>query len=238
MLSKLFAAFRPRQRAGLDADAAQARYTEGLVHLRDGRVDTARAAFEAAHRLLPQAPAPLRMLGFCGWFDGDIETARRDYDRAIAAALAEGDVAEAGVLRINRLIDTLPQIAASAAQLGEERLWFEGELDALLAAPPRIDDPLQAIHRTVFYLGYQGQSDRDVNAKLARLFLRCAPSLGYVAPHAIAPASKESATGAAGVRPRIGFVSMNLNQHSVGAWYNHFVRRVVEAERFDSVLFT
>ena len=31
---------------------------------------------------------------------------------------------------------------------------------------------------------------------------------------------------------------MNLNRHSVGAWYNHFVRRLVEAERLDTVLFT
>ena len=150
MLGKLLAALRPRQRAVPDADAAQARYTAGLVDLRDGRIDAARAAFEAAHRRLPAAPAPLGMLGFCGWFDGDTEAARRDYDRAIAAALAGGDTVEAGVLRINRLIDTLPQVAASAAQLKEERLWFEGELDALLAAPPRIDDPLSAIHRTAF----------------------------------------------------------------------------------------
>ena len=211
----------------INEDAAQARYTEGLVHLRDGRIDAARAAFEAAHRLLPNAAPPLGMLGFAGYFDGDTAAGRRDYDRALAAATPQ----ERGVLRINRLIDTLPQIASSAAQLCEERAWFERELDALLAAPPPVADPLQEIHRTVFYLGYQGLNDRDCNVKLARLFAACTPSLAYVAPHT-------AAAPAPGARLRVGFVSMNLNKHSVGAWYNHFVRLVIASARFDCTLFT
>ena len=165
-----------------DDSAAQHFYTRGLVHLRDMRIESARGCFELAHRLMPSAAAPLGMLGFCGYFDGDTVAGRRDYDRALAVALP----AERGALRINRLIDALPQIAPSAAQLAEQRAWFERELAALLADPPRIADPLQDIHRTVFYLGYQGGDDRSLNTRLARLFLACTPSLGYVAPHAAA----------------------------------------------------
>ena len=213
-----------------DDSAAQHFHTRGLIRLRDGEIAAARRCFDLAHRLLPSASAPLGMLGFCGYFDGDTVTGRRDYDRALAVAKP----AERGALRINRLIDTLPQIAATAEQLRSERAWFERELGALLADPPKIADPLQEVHRTVFYLGYQGGNDRALNTRLARLFLACTPSLGYVAPHALTAQT----LGAPARRPRIGFVSMFLNRHSVGAWYNHLVRLLIESGRFDCTLFT
>jgi tetratricopeptide (TPR) repeat protein len=213
-----------------DDSAAQHFHTRGLIRLRDGEVAQARRCFELAHRLLPNASAPLGMLGFCGYFDGDTVTGRSDYDRALAVAKP----AERGALRINRLIDTLPQIAATAEQLRSERAWFERELGALLADPPKIADPLQEVHRTVFYLGYQGGNDRALNTRLARLFLACTPSLGYVAPHALVARTP----AAPARRLRVGVVSMFLNRHSVGAWYNHLLRLLIEGGRFDCTLFT
>ena len=224
--------------AAVDDSAAQHFYTRGRVHLGAGRIARARRCFELAHGLLPGTAEPLGMLGFCGYFDGDTIAARRDYDLALEMA----GPGERGRLRINRLIDTLPQIASSGAQLQAQRAWFESEIDLLLADPPVIADPLQEIHRTVFYLGYQGLNDRTINAKLARLFLACTPSLGYVAQHAVvaapgaAPAGRVS--GASLSRARIGIVSMFLHKHSVGAWYSHLVRLLIESGRFDCTLFT
>ncbi len=237
MLTRLLAAFKAAKTKPCNTraantepsggDAAQQQYTQGLVHLRDGRVEHARASFATAHQMLPTAAPPLGMLGFCGWFDGETQAARADYDRAIGLATP----AERGVLRINRLIDTLPQIAESGAQLQAERAWFERELDALLADPPSIAGPLQEIHRTVFYLGYQGLNDCAANRKLAQLFAACTPSLNYVAAHV-------RAVPQPGVRLQVGFVSMNLHKHSVGAWYNQLLRGVLDAQRFDCILFT
>jgi len=217
--------------------AAQHFYTRGLMHLRHRRIDRARRCFDLAHRLVPNAAAPLGMLGFAGYFDGDTASARRDYDRALAVAAP----AERGALRINRLIDTVPQIASSTAQLREERAWFERELDALLADPPQIADPLQEIHRTVFFLDYQGCNNRELHIKLARLFLRSTPSLAYVAAHAASartPGTLGAYPSAAARRPSVGIVSMFLHKHSVGAWYKHFVRRLIESGCFECVLFT
>jgi protein O-GlcNAc transferase len=83
----------------------------------------------------------------------------------------------------------------------------------------------------MFYLCYQGRNDRDLNSKLARLFLRCCPGLERVAAHA-------GKRGKPAARPRVGFVSMSLTEHSVGAWYRGLVRLVIESGRFDCVLFT
>lgn len=207
--------------------AAQRLYTRGRVHLRDGRVVASRRCLGLAHGLYPQASEPLGMLGFAGYFDGDVDAGRRDYDRALAVAAPH----ERGPLRINRMIDTLPQVFDSQAHVDASRRVFETDLAALATEPPAIADPLADIHRTVFYLCYQGGNDRALNERLARLFLRTTPSLGYVAAHV-----RDRAR--AGGKPRVGIVSMFLTGHSVGAWYRELVRQVVESDRYDCVLFT
>ena len=60
-----------------DDSVAQHFHTRGLIYLRDERISAARRCFELAHRLLPQAPAPLDMLGYAGYFEGDVEAAHR-----------------------------------------------------------------------------------------------------------------------------------------------------------------
>ena len=83
----------------------------------------------------------------------------------------------------------------------------------------------------MFYLCYQGENDRVLNERLARMFLRASPSLGHVAARARARARRVG-------KPRVGIVSMFLTGHSVGAWYRELVRQVIESDRFDCVLFT
>jgi protein O-GlcNAc transferase len=209
-----------------DDSVAQHFHTRGLVHLRNLQLPQARHCFEIAHRLYPQSIAPLDMLGYTGYFEGDVAASRRDYDRALALAAPK----ERGLLRVNRMIDTLPQVYDSAAHVDEARSAFSKELDELLASPPGIADPL-SVHRTVFYLCYQGRNDRELNARLAKFFQRACPALGHVAPHTM----KERAPGE---RQRVGFVSMHLTSHSVGAWYRELVRLVIESGRLDCVLFT
>ena len=212
----------------LERSAAQHLYTRGRVHLREQRVAEARRCLALSHALLPKAPEPLDMLGFAGYFDGEVEAGRADYDRAIERASPQAR----GALRVNRLIDTLPQVFDSQAHVEAAREAYSRELDALLADPPVLDDPLEQVHRTVFYLCYQGGNDRVLNEKLARLFLRACPSLAGIAPHVARGGRRRDG------RLRIGIVSMFLTGHSVGAWYRELVRQVLESGRFACTLFT
>jgi predicted O-linked N-acetylglucosamine transferase (SPINDLY family) len=181
-----------------------------------------------AHRLLPHAAAPLEMLGLAGYLSSDVDAGRAHYDAALVRATA----AQRGALEVNRLIDTLPQVGHSSAALDEARAWFEAELDRLLAHPPAIPEPLAAIHRTPFFLCYQARNDRSTNARLAALFLRASPELGYVSPHALAPQRRD------GGKLVVGFVSAYLGRHSVGVWYRDLVRMVIEDERFETIVFS
>jgi len=202
-------------------------FARGIHHLNEDDAGPAENCLQLARRLLPNAAAPLEMLGLAGYLSGDIPAARAHFERALLFATA----AERGALEINRLIDTLPQVGDPSADLADARAWFETELDRLLAHPPEISDPVTAIHRTPFFLGYQGLNDRSANTRLAELFLRSSPGLGYVSPNAGAR------TRRAGGNLTVGIVSGHLGRHSVGVWYRDLVRLLIETGRFETVLF-
>jgi tetratricopeptide (TPR) repeat protein len=199
-------------------------FARGVQHVNASDPGAAEFCLRLAAQLLPRAAAPLEMLGLAGYLCGDIEAAQARFDEALARATD----AERGALEVNRLIDTLPQVAPSAAVLAHSRARFGAELDRLLARPPAIPDPLAAIHRTPFFLCYQGMNDRADNARLAQLFLRAAPGLDYAAPRV---------SGPRGGKLKVGFVSAHLGRHSVGVWYRDLVRLVVEGGRFDTQVF-
>ena len=199
-------------------------FARGVRHVNASDAGAAEFCLRLAARLLPHAAAPLEMLGLAGYLSGDVDAARAHFDHALARA----SDAERGALEINRLIDTLPQVGPTAAALAEARAWFGAELGRLLARPPAIPDPLAAIHRTPFFLCYQGMNDRADNGRLAELFLRAAPTLGHVASRVAGPR---------GAKLKVGFVSAHLGRHSVGVWYRDLVRLVVEGGRFDTQVF-
>ncbi len=222
------AAYAAARRADTGGALAVHLLNRGRHYLNEGSARQAERCLILAHRLSPLAAAPLEMLGFSGYVSGDVIAGRAWYDRALEAAAPE----ERGAIAINRLINTIPQIATSAPALTEARAAFEHDLDGLLADPPHIADPLAAINRTPFYLCYQGANDRESHARLAALLLRCSPSLAYVAAHVVTPAGDGSR------KLRIGFASANLGRHSVGAWYGEMVRLIFESERFEVTLLT
>jgi predicted O-linked N-acetylglucosamine transferase (SPINDLY family) len=223
-----FAAARQME-AGKPAEAMVAHhfFSRGVHHINAGRHGPAEWCLQLAHRLLPHAAAPLEMLGLTAYLAGDTSAARAHFDRALERASA----AERGALEVNRLIDTLPQVGLSRAALAGARAWFDAELDRLLVAPPAIADPLAAIHRTPFFLCFQGRNDRSASARLAELFLRSSPGLGYVAPRAATRSRR------AGDRLTVGFVSAYLGRHSVGILYRDLTRLVIEGDRFETLLF-
>ncbi len=202
-------------------------FERGIHYINEEAALPAEGCMKLAHRLMPQAAAPLEMLGLVGYRLGDIDASRAHFDRALERATA----AERGALEINRLIDTVPQIGASRAALDASRAWFESELDRLIAQPPSVPDPATTIHHTPFFLGYQGRNDRATNERVASLLLRSSPGLGYVSPQVAA--RKPRSVG----KPTVGIVSGYLGRHSVGVWYRDLARLLIERERFDTVVF-
>ena len=202
-------------------------FVRGVHYLNAEEPDRADVCLALAEHLLAGAAAPAEMRGLAGYLSGDTRAAHAHFARAAARASA----AERGAIEVNRLIDTLPQVGMTGAELAAARDWFEAELDRLLAAPPAIADPLRAIHRTAFFLCYQGRNDRAANERLASLFLRASPGLAHRA------AGLDARAAPRGRKPVVGVVSAHLGRHSVGVWYRDLVRLLIETDRFETVLF-
>jgi len=180
--------------------------------------------FQIAAELRPTDPDLLNRAALASVRIGRVDEAGRWFGRLVETSSSDA-------VRIKRMIALLPQIYRSKAHLASARARYATELDALLTGHAVLRDPLTEIQLTNFFLCYQGASDVDLQRKLAQLYLRACPALGYIADHCREPAPR-------GARVRVGVVSAFLRSHSVGAWYNRLFQYLCADERLELLLFT
>ena len=158
------------QATRLKPDFFQAWNNLGLALEDLNRQNEAGSAFRQALAVRPDYPAALKNLGRLCAASGDVETARTCYRR-----LSELEP-ENWAARIAAAL-MLPAVHASAEALAAVRQRFSTELDALLkqAETPTgtAEQRLSALElHTNFFLAYQGEDDRDLQAGYARLTRR------------------------------------------------------------------
>lgn len=127
---------------------------------------------------------------------------------------------------------TVPRIHASVASIVESRLCFEQGLrrllvdvdDSMFDAPSRI----AAAQWSNFYLGYQGEDDRDLQILYGNLLCRLlAPAM---------PALPRLATPRPGQRIRVGFASCFFRDCTVGHYFRSWITDLDPA-RFEVSVF-
>jgi protein O-GlcNAc transferase len=183
-----------------------------------------------------------------------IESGAADGEFANQQSLADG-------LRI-RVAGLVPRvIQADWAMLSHRATFIRNVLDLRkgLQRPLRLVDPTTEVGGVItFNLNYMGFNDRRIHESVARLYESSAPHLLYVAPHCHSPAAPNNSTpsdkwtaatnwSAARThyyrsghiersKRRIGFVSNNLKDHTIGKL---FAGTVVHLDRnkFEVVLF-
>ena len=134
--------------------------------------------------------------------DGDRDLAMATYGAALRVR------AEPAV-EMRRALTVSP-LPASKDEIRATRDDMMDRLQALLARPPAIQDPLAQVNLTAFFLAYHGMDDRPLNETIAQLYLKSCPSLAYVAPHCRGGARR------AGRRLRVGLVSTYFHGHTIG----------------------
>lgn len=132
---------------------------------------------------------------------GELAAARDAYDLALAKGGPPG-------IRLRRDL-LLPIIPESEATYTAAHESYAVSLEALLAAPPPIENPLTESPASRFYLAYHGRNDVELQRNLAAIYLQSCPGLAWTAPHCRAPTRRP------GPR-RIAFVSRFLFDHSIG----------------------
>lgn len=199
---------------------ALARCNLGNLFREQSKMQSAIEEYEAALQIEP-LPWVWNNLGLARMIQGRW----READAAFAKTESLLGTPSDG-LKIRRAL-LLPVVLESFDHLRETRQKFEAEINRLLDSPLAIDDPLIDVGMTVFHLAYHGGNDRELYAKLARMYQHACPSLRYVAPHCLPGAWRPPvATGQGGTdRPiRIGFVSKYFYNHSVGRHYMGVIR--------------
>lgn len=228
----------------------------GLLHsLRENRAE-ARKSFETALRYRADFPEAYNGLGLCFTEEGQFEQAEQAFLKALelhpdfadaAANLAKAcqtdgqvDKARRWFARSNELCrnDSLriklaalvPAIMGTQAEVEHCRAAVERQLRELELQPLSITEPdLLKFADTNFFLAFQGFNDRDVQAAVARLYLRACPSLGAVAPHA-------ARARTAGAPVKLGFISRFFWKHSVGNYISPTIECLARDPRFDVTL--
>ena len=188
------------------ADPSLAEPHSNLGHelLAVSELDRALACFRRAIELDPGHVEANAHLVQCMLDMGRDEEAEAAYRQAVAAD-------RRGTLEL-RMALMLPAFMHSTEAIQRSRNRLSERLAELEAGTISIDDPIAAVHESYwFYLAYHGLNDRALVERIARLFLRACPSLGFQAAHCAAPVARK-----AGARIRLGFVSAYLKEHTIG----------------------
>ncbi len=177
------------------------------LYFEQNQAEPARIAYEQTLRLDPTLYDAATGLASVLAQQGKVDEAAQAYRRALEIKPNDG-------LRIRIALQTyvVPQ---TAAEMVETRQRMEADFAALLARPLRVDDPVQGIGITPFYLSYQGLNEKAFQQQLAKLILHATPSLAFVAPHCRPGAVRRPIDR----KPRIGFVSKYFYDHPVGKHY-------------------
>jgi len=214
---------------GRDAEARgcfeRARRTEPRIARRYHEVGTrlyqrshreqAIACFFIASRLDPAEAAHFAALGDVLLAGGREAEARDWFTQSVSIDPRPGFV-------LKKVISGLRAVYDSSAQMLEARRRYAEELERLEATPLRMQRPHLEVSCQPFFLAYMGMNDRDLQERLARIYLKASPELAYVAPHCAAGRARRP--GAL----RVGFASAYFRRHSVGMFYNGVVRRLLE----------
>ena len=128
--------------------------------------------------------------------------------------------ADEGLLA-QRLI--LPAIQQSNDAIRQTRADFEGAVDEFLRTPPQVHDLDRLDGLTGFFLAYHSACNRDLQIKVARMYLRAMPSLATATSGGDLPPRRPG-------RIRVGFVSAFMYRHSIGHTTRGLVEQISRAE--------
>jgi protein O-GlcNAc transferase len=125
-----------------------------------------------------------------------------------------------------------PVILRSQDEIEVARDHFRQGFERLLRDDVKIDDPLQRVNTTNFYLAYHGLPNRPLQELAARYYQNAVPNLDWAAPHCRGEARRRPRDG----RIRIGFLSDFFREtHTVGRLYRGLIEKLPR-DRFEVIL--
>lgn len=187
----------------LTPNLAQAHAGAGMASMDLGRPHEAIQHYQRALDIDPHHGAAFQLLCVVQYKLGDHESLRATLAERHRAARSEDGASIARALALPSLLDSRQEIEQIRARLS-------AEIADLSRSTLEVRDPSTEVGSTSFNLAYQGEDDRDLHERIARLHLHACPGLEYVAPHCARSQPR------ANQRVRVGIVSAFLRDHSIG----------------------
>lgn len=167
------------------------------------RFEEATEAFRKVVSLKPELAYAHQNLGYALYEQGFHDSALACYQKASSLSPAHSLLVQQRIL--------IPIISESVDQIDQTRNELNRNLDTMMQEHLRINNPIQEIGRTNFFLAYHGNDDKALQMKFAALYRKICPSLSMTAPHCPQTGGHR--------RPgkiRVGFISKFFKNHSIG----------------------
>jgi protein O-GlcNAc transferase len=233
----------------LQPNFAGAHCNLGNVQKSLGQIDEAEASIQRALSLEPELPEGHHNLGlvkqiqeraeeavacFRKAIDANPNFAEAHYDLGMALkALSKIDEADQQIAKAVELEPgnagwqmsrklLLPTIPSSLEEIQTYRDKFAREVKAAIGEGLKIEDPLNDIGGSTFYLAYHNLNNRPIMEDVGKMYKALCPSLVYEAPHC-----RRVTAGDRG-KLRIGFLSSFFRNHTIAklsrGYIEHFSR--------------
>jgi protein O-GlcNAc transferase len=247
---------RYRIAIGLDTARPEPHCNRGSVLHRLGRFEEAVAEYVCALKLTPSFADAWSNLGAALQAMGNVVDGEKCLLRAIEISPSHSRALSnlADVLRIQgkfsqaieiyrraqrvdrnnsslkvKLVLAQPVILDSRESAVAQRAEVMASLQNLIEQGVQLSDPNREVGTTNFYFAYQGLNDIELQSLTAKFYLRSCPQLEWTAPHCLAPARSPDS------RLRIGIVSANLYEHTIGKFYHGIIEKL-SRKRFEVVV--
>jgi len=176
-------------------------YNLGIAQQESGNLDEAIANYQQTVQLDPTYAKAYNNMGAIFKETGRPDKAIDCYEKSLQINPNAGIEIQMALL--------FPLIYESRKLILSERDRLSKQIEALTKANLTLQDPVKEVGTTSFYLAYQGLNNRDLQEKLANLYLRACPDLAWVSPQC-------SSQGTTGAKISIGIISRFFHEHTIG----------------------
>ena len=205
------------------SDFHKAHNNLGIALKEQGKLDEAIAHYNRAIALKPDYQEAYNNLGNALKSMERFEEAKACYQKAL-------ELKENYGIRI-KLATLLPAIMPAKETISLYRRQIDDSIDNFLRSGVVLHDPLKEVGQTNFYLAYHGINNRDLQVKIAKLYINACPSLLYVAPHC-----KNSKGVERSGKIKIGFISSNFHNIAIGKHFRGVIANL-SRELFEVYVF-
>jgi protein O-GlcNAc transferase len=192
----------------------------GLLFFQTNNISESIIFYKKALKVNPKNAVTLMCIGKCFERLNELDRASKYYDTYTALDPKNGTCSMSNALLVR-------SIFLDGNDILDMRRRTNEELEKLLNSSQKIENP-EKFNGTYFYFSYHGICNKALNQKIAQTYLKLCPPLQWVAPHTTHWTAPKN-------RIKLGILSENLRQHSIGNTSCGLIK-MIDRQRFEVIV--